>query len=374
MHGRVVDAQGAPLAKASIRCGDYGSSTSALTSSGADGSFRLLGLPSGTLELQALGPAGGTQRQSFTLRPGDDVEWAVQIVTRPGVAGRVLDAAGAPAAGFLVGAIVSGHPGQFRRSAKSDAQGRFVLGDWPPDADAVEVREPGDWLGLPAACIESVHPGGPELEIRSASTRCARPGSPGGSSARTGGRSWRARSAACGGDPAGPERRQRRRRPLPLRAAAPRDLPAPARDPGLRPDTDSRDRARRARGARGRRSAPGGAGRTARAAAPAREPPPGGGRRVRQPDGRGSATEIRGGQGRLGGLAPGRYRLQFANDRLRAAPVEVELRAHATEEVTELRRAGPRAWCDWCSRPARRRAPSICACATRRATCSSSSR
>ncbi len=167
LHGRVVDAQGVALAGVTLGHGQYAGVASAVTSSRADGSYRLVGLPAGSVEVYVDGREKGTLRHTHELRAGDDLEWQVQLVAKPGVAGHVLDSAGKPAAGFMVGAIEPEHPGLFLRHTKTDAEGRFELTDWPPEASAIEVREDGAWVGLPAAEIDPVQPGsGEELRIQ----------------------------------------------------------------------------------------------------------------------------------------------------------------------------------------------------------------
>jgi RNA polymerase sigma-70 factor (ECF subfamily) len=166
LHGRVVDAQGAALQGVTLGHGQYGGVASAVTTSRADGSYRLVGLPAGSIEVYVDGREKGTLRQTHQLHPGDDVEWQVQLVAKPGIHGRVVDAAGKPAAGFMVGAIQPEHPGLFLRNTKTDAEGRFELSDWPTEASAIEVREEGAWVGLPAAEVDHVQPGGEELRIQ----------------------------------------------------------------------------------------------------------------------------------------------------------------------------------------------------------------
>ncbi len=166
LHGRVVDAQGAPVQSVTLGHGEYGGAASAVTSSRADGSYRLVGLPAGSIEVYVDGREKGTLRHTHQLHPGDDVEWQVQLVAKPGVKGRLFDAAGKPAEGFMVGAIEPEHPGCFLRRTKTDAEGRFELSDWPAGASAIEVREDGAWVGLPAAEVNHVQPGGEELRIQ----------------------------------------------------------------------------------------------------------------------------------------------------------------------------------------------------------------
>jgi RNA polymerase sigma factor (sigma-70 family) len=160
VHGLVVDAAGAPIGDAFIGCGEYGAVVSAQTRSRADGSFRLVGLPAGSVEVRIDAGAKGHLAQTFQLHAGDDVEWPARIVAKPGVRGRVIDAEGQPASGWMVAAISSGQIGLFLRSSSTDEAGRFELADWPAEADAIEVREAHALRGPPAAIVNDVRPGG----------------------------------------------------------------------------------------------------------------------------------------------------------------------------------------------------------------------
>jgi RNA polymerase sigma-70 factor, ECF subfamily len=341
VHGRVVDALGAPLKGVFVGYGVYGAATSAQTRSHEDGGFRLVGLQAGTIEVRADGEKSGKLRRTFQLHPGDDVEWQVQLVANPGVVGRVIDAAGKPAAGFMVGAVTLEHPGGFMRSAKTDAGGHFELGDWPAEAQAIEVREEGAWVGIPAALVEHVQPGGPEIEIRLAADalrsayfagrvldESGKPfeGAEVSYFVESTGQGQTQASDAQGRFHIGPLHPGRYFLQVRVKGYATSDVRGLALSAGETRDLGDL-----------RLLAPGEIHVHLSLPAGVQPEELQGYVFVTGPDGeQRDAIEMRDSNGRLGGLAPGRYRLLLASDRLRAAPATVELRAHETAEV-ELR-------------------------------------
>jgi RNA polymerase sigma-70 factor (ECF subfamily) len=339
LHGRVVDAQGAPVKAAFVGHGEYGDVASAQTWTRGDGSYRLVGLPPGSVEVRVDGEAKGKLRQTHTLRAGDDVEWDVKLVPKPGVFGRVLDAQGKPAAGFMVGAIQPEHPGLFERKAKTDAEGRFELGDWPAEASAIEVREQGAWVGLPAALVESVEPGsGEELVIQLAAD-ALRSAWVVGRVLDENGKPIEAAELICFVESSGQGTSvatdaQGRFRYGPVRpgryyvAAQQKGYAECTRRDLALVAEETKDvgdlQLERPGEIRVRLLLPAGfeAGQAAGYVA------------LSDAGGRVSnSIEIREGAGALGGLAPGHYRLRFTGERLRAAPAEVDVQARQTSEV-----------------------------------------
>jgi protocatechuate 3,4-dioxygenase beta subunit len=346
LHGRVVDAQGSAVKGALLLHGEYGGAASAQSWTHDDGSYRLVGLPAGSIDVHVSAEGKGTLEHTLQLRAGDDLEWQVQLVARPGVAGRVLDAKGEPAAGFMVGAIRPENPGLFLRNTKTDAQGRFQLEDWPAEASAIEVREDGAWVGLPAALVEQVKPGsGEEIVIRlgadalrsahftgrvldengkiveAAEVSCLVEASGMGTSVAT---------DADGRFRYGPVRPGRYYLAAHLKGYAECTLRNLALAQGETRDVGDL-----------RLERPGEIHLTLRLPQDFDAGQASGYVAVIAPDGTAvQSIEIRAGSGRLGGLAPGHYGLRFTGDRLRAAPAEVDVQARQTSEVELLASPG----------------------------------
>lgn len=155
VHGRIVDAVGAPVEGARVHSGErYDDLTACRTSSRADGSYRLEGLPGGTRTVRVESSEHGRDERALALRRGEAVEWNVVLEARASTSGRVVDGDGNPVAGWDVKAVDGGRPGLWLREAQTDADGRFVLKNWPETANSVEVRE--RWsIGVDYAALES---------------------------------------------------------------------------------------------------------------------------------------------------------------------------------------------------------------------------
>ena len=182
--GRVVDAGGAPLEGASVWLADptpFGSGERAwfaesvaapapepgeewgawplglAAETDADGRFRLDGLDLRAYEIRAAAPgslAFASARVDLAAGPPEDVELRLPAGSGARVAGRVLDARGAPCAGWRVAtwsfatdvALVDGRrfsPRIAGPAAHTDAAGRFDLGAVPGDAQFLALEAPG---------------------------------------------------------------------------------------------------------------------------------------------------------------------------------------------------------------------------------------
>ncbi len=157
--GSVRGADGAPASAVQIGIGPYADFASSNTRTGADGSFFLDGLVPGETAIRFSARERGDAQASVKLIAGEVARLDVQLVKGGFVAGRVIDEQGAPLVGWLVGAVTSDHPGLHLRSSTSDKDGKFTLDNWPPKANALEVRKKGAWAGPPALLVKEVEVG-----------------------------------------------------------------------------------------------------------------------------------------------------------------------------------------------------------------------
>lgn len=155
VFGRIVDADGVAVQRAAVWSGErFTDVNSCRTNSGADGSYRLTGLPSAIQAVHVETTDRGNDERTLTLRAGTEVEWNVVLKANAPTSGRVVDADGKPVAGWDVKAVDGAKPGRWLREAQTDADGRFVLENWPDAANAVEVRE--RWsIGVDYAALET---------------------------------------------------------------------------------------------------------------------------------------------------------------------------------------------------------------------------
>ncbi len=154
LAGRVVDAEGEPVAAAelSLRNADgeqlvvqrADSAWFASTTSRANGSFHLAGLPRDS-RLVLLAMAGGyLPREQAVTTGSDDQRLDVELSRGARLAGVVLDPAGRPAAGARVD--VTADPDQQRmststsRTALTDAEGRFEVLGLRPGGYTIDAR------------------------------------------------------------------------------------------------------------------------------------------------------------------------------------------------------------------------------------------
>jgi protocatechuate 3,4-dioxygenase beta subunit len=152
LRGRVVDADGAPVAGARVvarvapRTWDtYHGSREEMAGlcehvrADAEGRFALATLPAGTIEIAVARADGWPVEAAVVVTPGvDEVEVPLPPVGT--VEGRVADAAGAPVAGASVH-VLAGNTMRFR-TAVSAGDGTYRLEDLPVGDDATVVASP----------------------------------------------------------------------------------------------------------------------------------------------------------------------------------------------------------------------------------------
>jgi RNA polymerase sigma-70 factor (ECF subfamily) len=128
--GTVRDASGEPVADAELEwseAADYPEPSSAET--GADGEFRVADLPAGTLTLHVQARERGSARVQVRLHAGQQTSCEVRLAPGHVIAGRLLDHAGSPLAGWLLTAERPEAAGCGYQLYRSGADGAFAIPD-----------------------------------------------------------------------------------------------------------------------------------------------------------------------------------------------------------------------------------------------------
>lgn len=141
VHGTVRRQDGAPAALARVWCGARGSFACVATTTDADGSYRLDGLPAGEQQLTAEDRDGQRQSEVRQLLADDEVEWNPVLVQPAAVAalrGVLLDHRRQPLIGWRIAAIDQGTDG-IGITCSSRAGGQFELPQLQPGT-VVQLR------------------------------------------------------------------------------------------------------------------------------------------------------------------------------------------------------------------------------------------
>lgn len=136
---------GEPLAFGTVHLSATGGSWSAVVQTGADGGFSIAGLEPGPHRLTVRQDQVSFGERTLELTPGDEVHLDLETAA---LAGRVLDADGAPAAGGKVYLLERADrwPAAFLAEAVLDGRGSFELPRLAPGEYDVSVA-PGDGQG-----------------------------------------------------------------------------------------------------------------------------------------------------------------------------------------------------------------------------------
>jgi hypothetical protein len=130
LSGTARDEAGKTLAKVEIRIGGWDDLGSRRVGTGADGSYRVDALASGTLSLFAERDGFGKVRTQLALAPGEHGRWDPVLSAGLQQRGRVLDADGKPVKGVMVeGQLEQGsaRDDHWWAHENTDDDGRFVL-------------------------------------------------------------------------------------------------------------------------------------------------------------------------------------------------------------------------------------------------------
>lgn len=149
LRGRVLDARGQAIVGASLSALGMGDRSYRHVSAGADGRFRIEGLPSGTCELTARAPDGSQVSATPMIVSDATTEEDLVIAAADSLAGLLVDEAGAPLVGYGVHMTKPPRDGLWYRSSRTDAEGRFLLEGLPDGPKALEVRLPSAFSAPP---------------------------------------------------------------------------------------------------------------------------------------------------------------------------------------------------------------------------------
>ncbi len=159
IEGVVSDSRGRPVAGAQVEVGDEGTLEQVVATSGEDGRYLLADVPRFEREVRASLKDMGKASTKLVIEPGQRHEWNPRLVAGVELAGRVVDAGGAPASGWRVTAsCLAAGGGYGYRSAETDAQGRFRLLDCVDGLHELRVAA--------LVSVKDVLPSAGEVEIR----------------------------------------------------------------------------------------------------------------------------------------------------------------------------------------------------------------
>jgi len=168
--GFVRTADGSAVAAANVSCGRGNSfSESSFAVTGADGAFRLEGLPLGQVVLFA--EAGERGKAQVVTRTEAGTETRVDLVLQRGLdlVGRVVDESGQPIARTEILAQIDPDAGGARHGfsgyAVADERGAFRIANCPDDVLQLALKWPGQSL-MPALLVGGVRAAAGEAIVR----------------------------------------------------------------------------------------------------------------------------------------------------------------------------------------------------------------
>jgi len=165
--GVVADTAGRTVPGASIRLGEYAGFLSSSAIAGPDGSFRLEGLPVGTISIRAGKKDVGKAAANLRVLSGRVLTWNPVLKSSAGVTGTVVDEYGAPRVGWLVMVYERTRPSSWRGRRKTGEDGGFDIPDCPTSPLRLDVYPPSDRGYNPLPCASVLDPviGGDPLRI-----------------------------------------------------------------------------------------------------------------------------------------------------------------------------------------------------------------
>ena len=165
LTGTACLADGRPAANASVWVkGRSGSSRSRGKSciTDAHGRYRIRGLQSGRFEVAAHQKDAGKAEGAVQLRRGEPAVWNPTLAAGRSVSGRVVDGAGEPLGGWMVGTQTGRM--LWDRHTRSEPDGTFELLDVREDAQRLHVTTPTGWL-LGTLVLAKIEEGGTVIVV-----------------------------------------------------------------------------------------------------------------------------------------------------------------------------------------------------------------
>lgn len=136
--GTVRDADGRPIAGATVEVDSWEYPENYEVKSDSKGSFRFEDLQLGSRGFQAAAKGYARQRRTLDLVGGAEQRWDIVLESRHRIRGRLVDHQGRRLAGWWVGLSKA------RRRIRTDAEGRFIAAEADTAANTLLVRaEPG---------------------------------------------------------------------------------------------------------------------------------------------------------------------------------------------------------------------------------------
>jgi len=163
LEGTVRRADGSPAEEAKVLSGRYGQFESYNASCGADGHYRIRGLPSGSVDVRVNESGRGTAAASLSLAERVVNRWDVSLAEGSAARGVVVDERGEPLERWYVG--VSDDRGHWSRGVYTDAEGRFQVTDVKEGWTDLAIAPP-NWIETgPSVVLRDALPTAEELRI-----------------------------------------------------------------------------------------------------------------------------------------------------------------------------------------------------------------